>query len=100
LDIGGYVYLETFNIWCVYFFLLPLFLLLIPVLSSLLVIALSRDDRSSRPFILSLSLDFASRYLRRSPPASATLERSEYARRDRDLLWYFFRGVVWQTYTR
>ncbi|KIJ32048.1 hypothetical protein M422DRAFT_185048 [Sphaerobolus stellatus SS14] len=64
------------------------------------VVALSRDDKTSRPLVISLALDFASRYLRRSPPASATLERAEYAHRDRDLLWYFFRGQIWETYTR
>jgi len=28
------------------------------------------------------------------------LERSEYARRDKDMLWYLLRGSVWQNYTR
>ncbi|CAE6467728.1 unnamed protein product [Rhizoctonia solani] len=42
----------------------------------------------------------ASRTLRRPPPPSAQLERTEYARRDRELLWYFFRGVIWSEWTR
>ena len=29
-----------------------------------------------------------------------TLERHEYARRDRDLLWYLFRGAVWQQFSK
>jgi len=64
------------------------------------VIALSREGRTAHPLVISLVLDFFSRYLRRSPPPSSTLERSEYARRDRDLLWYFFRVQIWETYTR
>jgi len=63
------------------------------------VIALGNASGNS-PLIISLFLDIASRYLRRTPPLSSILERSEYARRDRDLLWYFFRGQIWTSYTR
>lgn len=41
-----------------------------------------------------------SRFLRRTPPPSAALERSEYARRDRDMLWYLLRGSIWEDFTR
>jgi len=64
------------------------------------VIALSRNSQTVRPIAMSLALDLSSRYLRRLPPPSSTLERAEYARRDRDLLWYFFRGPIWSSYTR
>ncbi|KAF8585528.1 peroxisomal membrane protein PEX16 [Ramaria rubella] len=66
----------------------------------LYVIALACDSDSARPLVLSLAVDLSSRYLRRMPPPSSTLERAEYARRDRDLLWYFFRGPIWSSYTR
>lgn len=52
------------------------------------------------PLVLSLSVDLASRYLRRQAPANAVLERSEYARRDRDILWYLLRGSIWRSYTK
>lgn len=45
-------------------------------------------------------MELLSRTLRRTPPPSAALERTEYARRDRDLLWYLLRGSMWQSYTR
>lgn len=68
--------------------------------ATIAVIALSRQTNTTQPLILSLALDISSRYLRRTPPPSSTLERAEYARRDRDLLWYFFRGPIWSSYTR
>lgn len=58
------------------------------------------DRRSSRPLVTALMMELLSRNLRRAPPASAALEREEYARRDRDMLWYLFRGTLWQSYTR
>lgn len=45
-------------------------------------------------------MEFISRNLRRAPPPSASLERSEYARRDKDMLWYLLRGSIWESYTR
>ncbi|KAL1720702.1 peroxisome membrane protein [Schizophyllum commune] len=59
-----------------------------------------RDRKSSRPLVTALMLELLSRNLRRAPPPSAALEREEYARRDRDMLWYLFRGTLWQSYTR
>jgi hypothetical protein len=47
-----------------------------------------------------LVMELLSRSLRRSPSTNANLERSEYARRDRDMLWYLFRGAIWQDWTR
>lgn len=61
---------------------------------------ISRNPKSTNPLIVSLSLELFSRYLRRIPSSSSTLERAEYARRDRDFLWYLLRGSIWQTYTR
>ena len=69
-------------------------------ISSVTVWLLSKKPKSTNPLIVSLSLELFSRYLRRNPPASSALERNEYARRDRDLLWYFFRGSIWESYTR
>jgi Peroxisomal membrane protein (Pex16) len=50
--------------------------------------------------MVSLALELLSRHLRRTPSNSSALERQEYARRDRDLLWYLFRGSIWETWTR
>ncbi|KAL5519083.1 hypothetical protein ACEPAH_766 [Sanghuangporus vaninii] len=61
---------------------------------------ISRNPKSTNPLIVSLSLELFARYLRRVPPTLSALERSEYARRDRDILWYLLRGSVWQSYTR
>lgn len=65
-----------------------------------LVGIISRNPKSTNPLIVSLSLELFSRYLRRVPPPSSALERGEYARRDRDFLWYLLRGSIWQSYTR
>ncbi|KAF5312260.1 hypothetical protein D9619_003549 [Psilocybe cf. subviscida] len=59
-----------------------------------------REERTSRALVVALLMEFASRNLRRNPPPSATLEREEYARRDKDMLWYLLRGSIWETYTR
>ncbi|EIN13791.1 peroxisome membrane protein [Punctularia strigosozonata HHB-11173 SS5] len=61
---------------------------------------LARDRRSSRPMTTLVALEILSRNLRRTPSPSSSLERSEYARRDRDILWYLLRGRIWQSYTR
>ena len=45
-------------------------------------------------------MELIARNLRRSPPPSATLEREEYAKRDKDMLWYLLRGSIWETWTR
>jgi peroxin-16 len=56
------------------------------------------------PLAISLLLSFISRQLRRNPPVSPSstnsLERQEYARRDRELFWYLFRGELWSEWTR
>lgn len=61
---------------------------------------LSQDRKTNRPLITALALEFISRQLRRVPASSAVLERSEYARRDRDIIWYLLRGSIWETWTR
>ncbi|KAJ7071069.1 peroxisomal membrane protein PEX16 [Mycena amicta] len=60
----------------------------------------SDDKKSTRPLAAALVLEVLSRTLRRTPPPYASLERSEYARRDRDMVWYLLRGSIWETYTR
>jgi len=45
-------------------------------------------------------MEFVSRNVRRTPSPSAALERSEYARRDKDMVWYLLRGSIWELYTK
>jgi len=66
----------------------------------LLVVDRKSKERSNRALIIALTMELLSRSLRRSPPSSAPLERSEYARRDKDMLWYLLRGSIWEHYTR
>ncbi|KAF8227439.1 peroxisome membrane protein [Tricholoma matsutake] len=74
---------------------------IIYVLRPLIYVSLLSFDRhSDRPLVTLLIMEFASRNLRRTPSPSAALERSEYARRDRDILWYLLRGSIWETFTR
>lgn len=61
---------------------------------------LSRDQDTNNPLVTSIALEIISRNLRRKTSASSSLERSEYARRDRDILWYLFRGAIWRNFTR
>ncbi|KAI0815009.1 peroxisome membrane protein [Irpex lacteus] len=71
------------------------------ILRPLIYVAmLARDRRTNRPLMTALSLEFISRYLRRVPSSSAVLERSEYARRDRTIVWYLLRDSIWETWTR
>ncbi|KAF8202919.1 peroxisomal membrane protein PEX16 [Pholiota molesta] len=70
------------------------------VYASLLVADRRAHERTNKPLIVVLFMEFISRNLRRAPPASATLERAEYARRDKDMLWYLLRGSIWDSYTR
>ncbi|KZW02578.1 peroxisome membrane protein [Exidia glandulosa HHB12029] len=64
------------------------------------VLLAQSDKTSSRPLVTSIVMDLTAAYLRRTPPPSNALERQEYARRDRDMLWYLFRGAIWQSFTR
>ncbi|KAF7985346.1 hypothetical protein HWV62_6559 [Athelia sp. TMB] len=61
---------------------------------------LATNKNPSRPLMTMLAIELLSRNLRRSAPASASVERAEYSRRDRDMLWYLLRGSIWQEYTR
>jgi len=61
---------------------------------------LRRKKNSWNPLAVSLFIDLTSRTLRPKPKPSCSLERSEFARRDRDLLWYLLRGDVWKHYSR
>jgi len=65
-----------------------------------LLLSSDRERKSSRPLMVSLTLELVSRNLRRTPSNSSALERQEYARRDRDLIWYLFRGSIWESWTR
>lgn len=67
----------------------------------LTVVMLSNsEESSSRPIVVSIVMELVTSYLRRRPAPSHTLERTEYARRDRALLWYLFRGAIWKDFTR
>jgi len=68
--------------------------------ASLVVADRKSQEHSNRALIVALFMEFVSRSLRRTPPPSATLERSEYARRDKDMVWYLLRGSIWESYTR
>jgi len=65
-----------------------------------LLLSSDRERKSGRPLMVSLALELLSRNLRRTPSNSSALERQEYARRDRDLFWYLFRGSIWESWTR
>ncbi|KAH9950387.1 peroxisomal membrane protein PEX16 [Amylocystis lapponica] len=64
------------------------------------VVMLSSGRKTNQPLVTALAMELVSRNLRRIPTPSATLERSEYAQRDRDILWYMLRGSIWETWTR
>ncbi|KDR84948.1 hypothetical protein GALMADRAFT_233424 [Galerina marginata CBS 339.88] len=70
------------------------------VYASLLVVDRKKSERSNRALVVALFMEFASRNIRRTPPPSAALERDEYARRDKDMLWYLLRGSIWESFTR
>ncbi|KAG7099107.1 hypothetical protein E1B28_000980 [Marasmius oreades] len=61
---------------------------------------LAYGRKSKRALFVALALELMSMALRRELPPSASLERSEYARRDRDIFWYLFRGSIWDTFTK
>lgn len=67
---------------------------------ALLATLSATNKDSSRPLITALVMEMVSRNLRRAAPAASALERVEYSRRDRDMLWYFLRGSIWEEYTR
>jgi hypothetical protein len=81
---------------------IPRFLVWLRLSGILPVLLLSsdRERKSGRPLMVSLALELLSRNLRRTPSNSSALERQEYARRDRDLFWYLFRGSIWESWTR
>lgn len=61
---------------------------------------LTKGKHKDRALMAAFALELLSRNLRRVPSPSSTVERDEYARRDRDLVWYLLRGSVWDSYTR
>ena len=75
------------------------------ILRPLIYVLLLRPSRKPisslrTPVAVSIMIEIAVRYLRAMPPPSASLERAEYARRDRELFWYLFRGEIWNEWTR
>jgi len=74
---------------------------IIYMLRPLVYATLSATNKgTSLPVITALVMEMVSRNLRRTALAAATLERAEYSRRDRDMLWYLLRGSIWEEYTR
>ncbi|KAH9944328.1 peroxisome membrane protein [Epithele typhae] len=61
---------------------------------------LSKGRKDTRPLVTVLAMELIALNLRRVPSPSAALERSEYARRDRDIVWYLLRGSIWDSWTR
>ncbi|KAN0100585.1 Peroxisome membrane protein [Tylopilus felleus] len=71
------------------------------ILRPLIYVAmLTRGKHKDRALMTVFALELLSRNLRRVPSTSSAVERDEYARRDRDLVWYLLRGSVWDSYTR
>jgi len=67
------------------------------------VLALTYSTSATFPYLLSVIMDFVSRKLR--PPtlpfsASSEILANEYARRDRLLIYYLFKGPIWKTFTK
>ncbi|KAJ2913393.1 hypothetical protein MD484_g7007, partial [Candolleomyces efflorescens] len=78
---------------------------IIYILRPLVYVCLLVKDKKSRlptnrALVVVLIMEFISRNLRRSPSSSALLEKEEYAKRDKDMLWYLLRGSIWETFTR
>ncbi|KAM6496284.1 hypothetical protein JOM56_008990 [Amanita muscaria] len=63
------------------------------------LLAGAADRSSGRPLVTAFVMDVISRNTRRRPPPSASLERAEYGRRDKDMLWYLLRRPIWESYT-
>ena len=61
---------------------------------------LAREKRRTNPLMVVLMMELLARNLRRVPQRSAQLERAEYALRDRDMIWYLFRGSIWESWTK
>ncbi|KAF9568428.1 peroxisomal membrane protein PEX16 [Agrocybe pediades] len=70
------------------------------VYASLLASERNAREKSNKALTIALVMEFVSRTLRRNTPPSAELERAEYARRDKDMIWYLLRGSIWESYTR
>ncbi|KAG9314328.1 peroxisomal membrane protein PEX16 [Chiua virens] len=64
------------------------------------VTMLTTGKHKDRALVTTFALELLSRNLRRVPSPSSAVERDEYARRDRDLVWYLVRGFIWDSYTR
>jgi len=72
-----------------------------PLLYALSIIPSSRQRGVTfRPIIVSLLVEALLLSMRKPVSHNLTLERREHARRDRELLWYLFRGAVWQQFSK
>ena len=60
----------------------------------------STKKHKDKALVTAFAMELISRNMRRTTSPSAILERDEYARRDKDILWYLLRGSVWETYSR
>ncbi|KAI0825066.1 peroxisome membrane protein [Trametes gibbosa] len=63
-------------------------------------ILLSSGRKDAKPLMTALGMELLALNLRRVPTQSAALERSEYAKRDRDIVWYLLRGSIWENWTK
>lgn len=66
------------------------------LLTCSVVILLSSKRKGNRALNSALAFECLALILRRVPASSSALERSEYARRDRDIVWYLLRGWLWE----
>lgn len=71
-----------------------------PTLMNRIAAMLSSRRKDNKPLVTVLAMELLALNLRRVPTPSSALERSEYARRDRDITWYLLRGSIWDTWTR
>ncbi|KIL70497.1 hypothetical protein M378DRAFT_625598 [Amanita muscaria Koide BX008] len=57
-----------------------------------IILAGAADRSSSRPLVTAFIMDVISRNIQRRPPPSASLERAEYGRCDKNMFQYLLRG--------
>ncbi|KAH7104608.1 peroxisome membrane protein [Auriculariales sp. MPI-PUGE-AT-0066] len=77
-----------------------LLFILRPLVYAVLLAVADEGSTLHRPLLASIGMDLTSSWLRRVPPPAQTVERAEYARRDRNLMWYLFRGAIWTSFTK
>lgn len=65
----------------------------------LYAIAMSRNPRSWRPWVISLVFELAALRLRKDGLRVTSLEKEEWKNRSRQLLWYMMRGPFYENFT-